>query len=125
MPHIRIGAACLTVLLPLIERSYLLLPIAPAVREDALPGALLAALVCVVGGYATASYSDRGLDVGWTAMVLFLATLVAIVAFLDLIPRGERSLYIMAFAFFSLSVSSFLCLRRGDPYLDGVQPSWP
>src|SRR5262249_47710601 len=100
--------------LPLVERSYRVLPVAQRIREDSLPAAVLASLLCVIAGYATARHSNRGLDVGWPALVLFLGVLVALLAFMDVIPRGERGLYVLCFALFSLSAASFLSIKRDN-----------
>ena len=99
---------------PLLERTYQLLPVSQRVRDTALPAAVLATLLCVVAGYATARYSTQGMQVGWTSLVLFLAAVVALFGFIDLFPRGERGLYILCFALFGLSAASFLSLRRED-----------
>jgi hypothetical protein len=61
------------------------------VREDALSAAVLATLLCVIAGYATARYSVQGLQVGWTSLVLFLAVVVALFGFMDLLPRASGS----------------------------------
>ena len=97
----------LAILLPLVERSYQVLPVTQAVRQDALPAAVLATLLCVIAGYATARHSIQGLQVGWTSLVLFLAVVVALFGFMDLIPRGDRGLYVLCFALFGLSAASF------------------
>lgn len=100
--------------LPWVERAYQVLPVSQRVRDDALPAAMLATLLCVIAGYATARYSTQGLQVGWTSLVLFLAAVVALFGFSDLFPRGERGVYILCFALFGLSAASFLSLRRED-----------
>jgi hypothetical protein len=68
----------------------------------------------VVAGYATARHSTQGMHVGWTSLVLFLALLVTMFGFMDLLPRADRALYIVSFALFGLSAASFLSLRRED-----------
>jgi hypothetical protein len=100
--------------LPLLERIYQVLPVTQRVRMEALPAAMLATLLCVIAGYATARHSGNGLQVGWTSLVLFLVTVVALFGFMDLIPRGDRALYILTFALFGLSAASFLSIRRED-----------
>jgi len=100
--------------LPLLERSYQVLPVSQRVRADALGAAVLATLLCVIAGYATARHSFRGLDVGWMSLVLFLAAIVALFGFMDLIPRADGALYILCFALFGLSAASFLSIRHED-----------
>jgi len=91
--HIRAATSLLATGLPWLERTYQVLPVTQRVREDALSAAMLATLLCVIVGYATARYSAQGLQVGWTALVLFLAVLVALFGFMDdLLPRADRAL---------------------------------
>ena len=111
---IRASVSLLAAGLPLVERSYEVLPVSQRVREDALPAAVLATVLCVIAGYATARHSTQGLQVGWTSLVLFLAVVVALFGFMDLIPRGDRGLYILCFAMFGLSAASFLSIRHED-----------
>lgn len=111
---IRASVSLLATGLPLVERSYEVLPVSQRVREDALPAAVLATVLCVIAGYATARHSTQGLQVGWTSLVLFLAVVVALFGFMDLIPRGDRGLYILCFALFGLSAASFLSIRYED-----------
>jgi len=108
---IRASVSLLATGLPLVERSYEVLPVSQRVREDALPAAVLATVLCVIAGYATARHSTQGLQVGWTSLTLFLAVVVALFGFMDLIPRGDRGLYILCFALFGLSAASFLSIR--------------
>jgi hypothetical protein len=109
--QIRAWTSLLAVGLPLVERMYQILPVSQAVRDAALPAAIVASLLCVVAGFATARYSLQGLAVGWTALVLFFAVVVALFGFMDLIPRGDRGLYVICFALFSLSAASFLSIK--------------
>ncbi|PYR37202.1 MAG: hypothetical protein DMF90_07635 [Acidobacteria bacterium] len=109
--QVRASISLFATALPLVERAYRVLPVAQRIRDDSLAAAMVASLLCVIAGYATARHSNRGLDVGWAALVLFLAVLVALLAFLDVIPRGERGLYVLCFALFSLSAASFLSIR--------------
>ena len=88
--EMRAAASLLAVGLPWVERAYQVLPVSQRAREDALPAAALATLLCVIAGYATTRHSTQGLNVGWTALVLFLSAVVALFGFLDLFPRGER-----------------------------------
>ena len=112
--QIRAATSLLATGLPWVERTYQVLPVTQRVREDALPAAMLATLLCVIAGYATARHSAQGMQVGWTSLVLFLAVLVAMFGFMDLVPRADRALYILCFALFGLSAASFLSLRRED-----------
>jgi len=100
---------------PWLERVFRVFPVADAIRDAALPAAVLASLLCVIAGYATARNSGHGLAVGWSALLLFMAVVVALFGFMDLIPRGQHGLYISCFALFGLSVSSFLSLK---PYVE-------
>jgi hypothetical protein len=108
--HIKPWVSLLATGLPIVERWYTLLPVSPGVRESALPAAMLATLLCVIAGYATARYSLQGLQVGWTALMLFLGVLVVLFGFMDLIPRIDRGLYILCFGLFGLSAASFLSI---------------
>ena len=112
--HIRAATSLLATGLPWLERTYQVLPVTQRVREDALSAAMLATLLCVIASYATARYSAQGLQVGWASLVLFLAVVVALFGFMDLLPRADRALYILYFALFGLSTASFLSLRRED-----------
>lgn len=109
------AVSLLATTLPLVERAYAVLPVSQRVRADALPAAMVATVLCVIAGYATARHSFRGLEVGWTSLVLFFVVIVALFGFMDLIPRGDRALYILCFALFGLSAASFLSIRHGDP----------
>jgi hypothetical protein len=100
---------------PWLERVFRVFPVADGVRDAALPAAVLASLLCVIAGYATARHSYHGLAVGWSALMLFMAVVVALFGFMDLIPRGAHALYIASFALFGLSVASFLSLK---PYVE-------
>lgn len=97
--------------LPWLEQYFQVLPVTQRIREDVLPAAVLATLLCVIAGYATSRHSVRGLQVGWTSLLLFLAVVVAMFGFMDVIPRGDRALYILCFALFGLSAASFLSIR--------------
>jgi cytochrome bd-type quinol oxidase subunit 2 len=121
--QLRAAASLLVVGLPWLERIYHVLPVTERIRDAALPAAMLAALLCVIAGYATARHSMQGMHVGWTALVLFLVVLVVMFGFMDLLPRADRALYILCFALFGLSVASFLSLRREDAERTGVT-SW-
>ena len=110
--------------LPWLERTYQVLPVTQRIRDDVLPAAMLATLLCVIAGYATARHSTQGMQVGWTSLVLFLAVIVAMFGFMDLLPRADRALYILCFALFGLSAASFLSLRREDAERAGRATGW-
>ena len=120
--QIRVTASILAVGAPWLERLFKVFPVSEAVREAALPAAVLASLLCVIAGYATARHSYHGLAVGWSALVLFMGVVVVLFGFMDFIPRGVHSLYISSFAFFGLSVASFLSIK---PYVEEEIPSAP
>lgn len=113
--QIRVTISILAVGAPWLERVFRVFPVTDAIREAALPAAVLASLLCVIAGYATARHSGHGLAVGWTSLVLFMGIVVALFGFMDLIPRGEHGLYISCFALFGLSVASFLSIK---PYVE-------
>ena len=120
--QVRVTACILAVGAPWLERVFKVFPVSDAVRESALPAAVLASLLCVIAGYATARHSYHGLAVGWSALVLFMGLVVALFGFMDLIPRGVHGLYISCFALFGLSVSSFLSI---PPYVEEEIPGAP
>lgn len=109
---IRASTSLVAAGLPLLERTYEVLPVTASVREDALPAAVLTTLLCVIAGYATSRHSLRGLRVGWTALVIFLGVVVVQFGFMDLLPRGGEALYILCFALFGLSAASFLSIPQ-------------
>ena len=117
--QIRPTISILAVGAPWLERVFRVFPVTDAVRDAALPAAILASLLCVIAGYATARHSGHGLAVGWSALVMFMAMVVAMFGFMDLIPRGEHSMYISCFALFGLSVASFLSIK---PYVEELPP---
>lgn len=112
--RLRAATSLLAAGLPWLEASYEVLPVAQRSREEALPAAILATLLCVIAGYATSRHSLRGLQVGWTSLIVFLLVVVALFGFMDLITRGDRALYILCFASFGLSAASFLSIRREE-----------
>ena len=118
----RVFAALLTTALPWLERDLQVLPVSGTARETAWLAATLATLLCVIAGYATARHSFEGFRLGWVSLVLFLAVVVAMFAVMDLIPRSDRALYIMCFAFAGLSAASFLSLRREEGWSEATSP---
>jgi len=120
--QIRATACILAVGAPWLERVFKIFPVSDAVREAALPAAVLASLLCVIAGYATARHSYHGLAVGWSALLVFMGVVVALFGFMDLIPRAAHSLYISCFALFGLSVASFLSIQ---PYVEEEIPDAP
>jgi hypothetical protein len=117
--QIRPTISILAVGAPWLERVFRVFPVTDAVRDAALPAAVLASLLCVIAGYATARHSGHGLAVGWSALVMFMGMVVALFGFMDLIPRGAHSMYISCFALFGLSVASFLSIK---PYVEDLPP---
>jgi len=120
-----VGVALLSTLLPWVESGLQVLPVTAAVREDAWLAAMLATLLCVVAGFATARHSAHGFQVGWVALALFMVVLVAMFAVMDLLPRSDRALYIACFALFGLSAASFLSLQTSASTAAEAQlPQW-
>jgi hypothetical protein len=102
-----------TAALPLVEKHWLrVLPVSARVRDVVLPAAILAAVAAAAAGVATARQTTESLGVGWASLVVFLATTMALYGALDLMPRAASGLYVLFFASFTLSVSSFLSGRR-------------
>jgi len=122
--QIKAAFSLLAVGVPWLEQMYRVLPVSDGVRESALPAAVLATLLCVIAGYATARQSVHGLQVGWTSLVLFLGVVVALFGFMDMIPRGTRGLYILCFALFGLSVASFLSAKPYIAINEGPATRW-
>ncbi|NOT28518.1 MAG: hypothetical protein HOP16_20745 [Acidobacteria bacterium] len=109
--QIKVTVSMLSVGAPWLERVFRVFPVADAVREAALPAAVLASLLCVIAGYATSRNSGHGLAVGWCALFLFMAIVIVLFGFMDMVPRGVHGLYISTFALFGLSVASFLSIK--------------
>ena len=98
-----------TAALPWIEARWLpVLPVSGRLRETVLPVAILAAVAAVAAGVATARHTAEGLSVGWFALIVFVASAIGMYGALDLMPRAASGLYVVFFAAFTLSVSSFL-----------------
>lgn len=98
-----------TAALPYVERRWLpVLPVTGRLRDTVLPVAMLAAVAAVAAGVATARHTTEGLAVGWFALIVFLGSAMAMYGALDLLPRSASGLYVIFFASFTLSVSSFL-----------------
>lgn len=98
-----------TAALPFVEKLYFtVLPVTARIRGSLMPVAILASVVAVFAGVATARQTGEGLTIGWVSLVLFLATTIALYSALDVAPRAASGLYIVFFASFSLAVTSFL-----------------
>ena len=98
-----------TAALPFVEKLYFtVLPVTARIRGSLMPVAILASVVAVFAGVATARQTGEGLTIGWVSLVLFLATTIALYSALDFAPRAASGLYIVFFASFSLAVTSFL-----------------
>jgi hypothetical protein len=102
------GVSFLTVLLPVLESWQTVFPINPQVRQQCLPIAVFVCSLAVVAGYSTGRHTANGLSVGWCFLLLFLGVLSIQLANIARIARLERPLYVLVFAFFSLSTSAFL-----------------
>jgi len=110
----KIFLSLLSAALPLVERHWVsVLPVGAAVRNGLLPVAVITSLAAVVAGVATARQADagEGLTVGWISLCLFFVTTIVLYGFVDLIPRATSGLYVLFFATFALSMSSFLSSR--------------
>ena len=105
-----------TVALPYVEMRWLpVLPVMGRLRDTVLPVAILAAIAAVAAGVATARHTTEGLSVGWFALIVFLGSAIAMYGALDLMPRAASGLYVVFFASFTLSVSSFLSSHGRRP----------
>ncbi len=112
MQALKIFLSLLSAGLPLVEQHWLsVLPVTARMRNGLLPVAVLTSLAAVAAGVATARQTGEGLLVGWISLVMFLGTTIFLYGFLDIAPRATSGLYILFFATFALSVSSFLSSR--------------
>ena len=115
----------LTVLVPLLEKWQAVLPVPSQVRQECLTIAVFVCFLAVVAGYSTGRHTVNGLSVGWSFLLLFLGVLTVQLAGLPHIAWAQRPLYVLIFAFFSLSTSAFLAYsaRRGAASIDWEEPS--
>ncbi len=115
----------LTVLIPLLEKWQAVLPVSSQVRQECLTIAVLVCFLAVVAGYSTGRHTVNGLSVGWSFLLLFLGVLTVQLAGLPHIAWAQRPLYVLIFAFFSLSTSAFLAYsaRKSAASLDWEEPS--
>jgi hypothetical protein len=98
--------------LPLAEKYWVTVsPVSSRIRDTVLPVAILASIAAVAAGVATARQTTQGLEVGWLSLVVFLATTFVLYGLLDFMPRATSGLYVLFFASFALSMSSFLSAR--------------
>jgi hypothetical protein len=98
--------------LPLVEQHYIsVLPVSAGLRNGLLPVAILASIAAAAAGTTTAQQTTEGLTVGWISLMVFLFATIALYGVLDLVPRAGGGLYVVFFASFTLSVSSFLSSR--------------
>ena len=104
----KMGASFLTALIPVLEKWQAVLPVDPQVRQQCLVIAVCACVLAVIAGYSTGRHTPNGLWVGWCFLLLFLLLLTALLADLSRLAWAERPLYVLVFAFFSLSTSAFL-----------------
>jgi hypothetical protein len=104
----KMGASFLTVLVPLLENWQSVVPVSPQVRQQCLLIAICVCFLAVIAGYSTGRHTPNGLRVGWCFLLLFLLLLTALLADLPRLAWADRPLYVLVFAFFSLSASAFL-----------------
>lgn len=115
----------LTVLIPLMEKWQPVLPVSPQVRKECLMIAVFVCFLATVAGYSTGRHTVKGLSVGWCFLLLFLVVLTVQLAELPHIAWAERPLYVLIFAFFSLSTSAFLAYsaRKSAASIDWQEQS--
>ena len=115
----------LTVLVPLLEKWQAVLPVSPQVRQECLTIAVFVCFLAVVAGYSTGRHTLNGLSVGWCFLLLFMGALTVQLSGLPRIAWAERPLYVMIFAFFSLSTSAFLAYsaRKSAASMDWQEPA--
>ena len=115
----------LTVLIPLLEKWQAVLPVSPQVRQECLTIAVFVCFLAVVAGYSTGRHTVNGLSVGWSFLLLFLGVLTVQLTGLPHIAWAQRPLYVLIFAFFSLSTSAFLAYsaRKSAASIDWEEPT--
>jgi hypothetical protein len=115
----------LTVLIPLLEKWRAVLPVSSQVRQECLTIAVFVCFLAVVAGYSTGRHTLNGLSVGWFFLLLFMGALTVQLSGLPRIAWAERPLYVMIFAFFSLSTSAFLAYsaRKSAASMDWQEPA--
>jgi len=101
-------ASFLTVLIPVLEKWQAVLPVPSQVRNECLTIAVVVCFLATVAGYSTGRHTLNGLSVGWCFLLLFLIALTVQLAGVARIAWAVRPLYVLIFAFFSLSTSAFL-----------------
>jgi hypothetical protein len=114
MQTVKILVSLLSAALPVVESHwYSVLPVSDGLRQGLLPIAVLTSLAAVVAGIATARQSHTGeaLTVGWLSLFGFFVTTITLYGFMDFVPRVAGGLYVLFFATFALSMSSFLASR--------------
>jgi hypothetical protein len=104
----KMGASFFTVLIPVLEKWQSVVPVSPQVREQCLLIAVCACVLAVIAGYSTGRHTPNGLRVGWCFLLLFLLLLTTLLADRPRFAWADRPLYVLVFAFFSLSASAFL-----------------
>ena len=115
----------LTILIPLLEMWRAVLPVSSLVRQECLTIAVFVCFLAVVAGYSTGRHTLNGLSVGWCFLLLFMGALTVQLSGLPRIAWAERPLYVMIFAFFSLSTSAFLAYsaRKSAASMDWQEPA--
>lgn len=115
----------LTVLVPLLEKWQAVLPVSSQVRQECLTIAVLVCFLATVAGYSTGRHTVNGLSVGWSFLLLFLVVLTVQLTGLPRVAWAERPVYVLIFAFFSLSTSAFLAYsaRKSAASMDWQEPA--
>ncbi len=115
----------LTVLVPVLEKWQTVLPVSIQVRRECLMIAVFVCFLAVIAGYSTGRHTVEGLSVGWCFLLLFLGALSVQLAGFQRIVWAERPLYVLIFAFFSLSTSAFLAYsaRKNAASIDWAENS--
>jgi hypothetical protein len=122
MEFSKTGVSLLTALIPMLDNWLTILPTNPQIRHQCLPIAICVCLLAVTAGFSTGRHTGSGLSVGWWFLVLFLVILSIQLATLPHLVWAERPLYVLLFAFFSLSASSFLAYSARRQAIFGA--SW-
>ena len=122
MEFSKTGVSLLTALIPMLDNWLTILPTNPQIRHQCLPIAICVCLLAVTAGFSTGRHTGNGLSVGWWFLVLFLVILSLQLATLPHLVWAERPLYVLLFAFFSLSASSFLAYSARRQAIFGA--SW-
>ena len=103
----------ISAVLPVIEQRFVnLLPVNPRIREDAMAPAIFFTLLAAGAGVLTAASRRTGLIVGWVFLLAAFAVLAVFFSFIESIPSGERTLYVLFFLFAGASIGAFLAAAQ-------------